>query len=311
VKIRSFNEWDQLKECYVGIADHANWPTDDPVFALEPEKTLWKETPVPSGPVPDWIIEEANEDLDGLAAILEKQDVKVNRPNNTLNFQGLGGMYNYCPRDRFLIAGREILNPAMMYPCRQMEQLCYREMLKDNTVKEMPLKQGYVLDAANICRLGDNWVFLESESGNQAAYEWLCEQYPNINIEKVNFYAGVHIDSTIVPLRQGLAICNKPRVKSKRYLPKCMKDWEIIWVEDCVASVFYQYPYASKWIGINMLVVNPTTVIMDTAQLELSKVLEKKGFTVIPHTLRHARTLGGGHHCVTLDTWRESRPHHA
>ena len=78
-----------------------------------------------------------------------------------------------------------------------------------------------------------------------------------------------------------------------------------------INHLFYQYPYSSKWIGINMLVINPTKVIMDTAQVELSKVLEKKGFTVIPHTLRHARTLGGGHHCVTLDTWRESRPHHA
>ena len=205
MKIRSFNEWDQLKECYVGVADHANWPSEDPVFANESEKTLWKETPVPSGVVPDWIIEEANEDLDLLADILVKQDVKVNRPSTALDFQGLGGMYNYCPRDRFLIAGREILNPAMMYPCRQMEQLCYRDMLKDNTVKQMPLNAGMVLDAANICRLGDDWVYLESDSGNQLAYEWLCEQYPNINIEKVNFYAGVHIDSTIVPLRQGLA----------------------------------------------------------------------------------------------------------
>ena len=44
MKIRSFNEWDQLKECYVGIADHANWPTDDPVFSQESEKTVWKET---------------------------------------------------------------------------------------------------------------------------------------------------------------------------------------------------------------------------------------------------------------------------
>ena len=181
MKIRSFNEWDQLKECYVGVADYANWPTDDPVFAKEGEKTLWKETPVPSGPVQDWIIEEANEDLDGLAEILTKQEVKVHRPNNTFNFQGLGGMYNYCPRDRFLIAGREILNPAMMYPCRQMEQLCYKEMLKDNIVKDMPLNQGLILDAANICRLGDDWVFLESDSGDQAAYERLCEQYPNIN----------------------------------------------------------------------------------------------------------------------------------
>ena len=306
MKIRSFNEWDQLRECYVGVADHANWPSEDPVFANESEKTLWKETPVPSGAVEPWIIEEANQDLDSLAAILEQQDVKVNRPSTGINFQALGGMYNYCPRDRFLIAGREILDPAMMYPCRDMEQLCYKEMLTDNTVKKMPRKEGMVLDAANICRLGKDWVYLESDSGNTKAYEWLCEQYPSINIEKVNFYAGVHIDSTIVPLREGLAICNKPRVKSKRYLPPCMKDWEIIWVEDVTASVFYQYPYASKWIGLNMLSINDHTIIVDTAQLELSTILEKKGFTVIPHTLRHSRTLGGGHHCVTLDTWREN-----
>ena len=306
MKIRSFNEWDQLRECYVGVADYANWPTEDPVFANESEKTLWKETPVPSGAVEPWIIQEANEDLDSLAAILEQQDVKVNRPSTGINFQALGGMYNYCPRDRFLIAGREILDPAMMYPCRDMEQLCYKEMLTDNTVKKMPRKEGMVLDAANICRLGKDWVYLESDSGNTKAYEWLCEQYPSINIEKVNFYAGVHIDSTIVPLREGLAICNKPRVKSKRYLPPCMKDWEIIWVEDVTASVFYQYPYASKWIGLNMLSINDHTIIVDTAQLELSTILEKKGFTVIPHTLRHSRTLGGGHHCVTLDTWREN-----
>ena len=214
-------------------------------------------------------------------------------------------MYNYCPRDRFLIAGREILDPAMMYPCRDMEILCYKDMLTENTIKKMPCKEGMVLDGANICRLGKNWVYLESDSGNIEAYDWLCKQYPSINIEKVNFYAGVHIDSTIVPLREGLAICNKPRVKTKRYLPPCMKDWEIIWVEDVTASVFYQYPYASKWIGLNMLSVNSKTVIMDTAQTELSNTLEKKGFTVIPHTLRHSRTLGGGHHCVTLDTWRE------
>ncbi len=158
MKIRSFNEWDQLKECYVGVADHANWPTSDPVFAQESEKTLWKETPVPSGPVPDWIIEEANEDLSLLVEILEKQDVKVHRPSTALDFQGLDGFSTYCPRDRFLITGREILNPAMMYPSRQMEQLCYRDMLKDNTVKEMPLNEGFILDAANIARLGDDWV---------------------------------------------------------------------------------------------------------------------------------------------------------
>ena len=55
--IHSYNEWDPLKSVVVGTATYANWPTNDPVFALEAEKTLWTETPVPSGPVPEHIIE--------------------------------------------------------------------------------------------------------------------------------------------------------------------------------------------------------------------------------------------------------------
>ena len=66
------------------------------------------------------------------------------------------------------------------------------------------------------------------------------------------------------------------------------------------------YPYASKWIGLNMLAVNSNTVIMDPAQTDLINTLEKHKFNIITHTLRHSRTLGGGHHCVTLDTWREN-----
>ena len=54
--IHTYNEWDKLQEIVVGRADYANWPTNDPVFAKESEKTLWKETPVPTGPVPQWVI---------------------------------------------------------------------------------------------------------------------------------------------------------------------------------------------------------------------------------------------------------------
>ena len=64
--------------------------------------------------------------------------------------------------------------------------------------------------------------------------------------------------------------------------------------------------YASKWIGMNTLSIDPQTVIVDAAQTEIIKELERRKFTVIPHTLRHSRTLGGGFHCVTLDTWREN-----
>ena len=289
--ISSYNEWDPLKKIVVGDATHANWPVLDKVFRAEEENTLWKETPLPSGPVPQWIIDETNEDLHILCETLAKLGVEVVRPDS-LNFQVHDGMYNYCPRDRFLVYGNTIVDPAMMYPCRDMEYQCYMDILPDAAhIYHMPRKDGLVFDAANVCRLGDSMLYLESASGNRAAYDWLCRQFPAVNIELCNFYAGVHIDSTIVPLREGLVMLNGSRVNETN-CPQVFDQWDKIYVDDVVAQGFHEYPYASKWIALNMLVVDPHTVICDKNQTELIKKLEQSSFTVIPLELRHSRTLG-------------------
>lgn len=301
--INSCNEWSPLKKIIVGDATHANWPVDDPVFKLESEKTTWRESPVPSGAVPQWIIDEANQDLDCLAATLIRLGVEVVRPA-LLDFQQHDGMYNYCPRDRLLIYGDTIVDPAMMYPCRDMERQCYQDIIDEApNYKFMPRHEGMILDAANVLRLNDQMLFLESASGNRKAYEWLQQQFPEVEIELCNFYAGVHIDSTIVPLREGLVLLNASRVNESN-CPRVFDTWEKIWIADVVAQDFYQYPYASKWIAMNMLVIDPVTVIMDAAQIQLAEILDKKGFEIVPLTLRHSRTLGGGFHCVTLDLER-------
>ena len=303
--ISSFNEWDPLKSVVVGSAKYANWPSEDPVFAQESEKTTWKETPVPSGPVPEHIVNEADEDLNTLAQTLHNLGVQVIRPTPR-NYPVTGGMYNYCPRDRLLIYGNTIIDPAMMYPCRDQEILTLDEVThKSHDLRRMPRDQGMVFDAANVCRLGNSMLFLESASGNRKAYEWLCDQIPDVTIELCNFYAGVHIDSTIVPLREGLVMLNASRVTFDT-VPKVFDGWQKIWVTDVVAQSFYEYPYASKWIAMNMLVVDPNTVIVDKNQPELIRTLESYRFTVIPLELRHSRTLGGGFHCVTLDLLRAS-----
>ncbi len=117
----------------------------------------------------------------------------------------------------------------------------------------------------------------------------------------------MHIDSTIVPVREGLVLVNASRV-NKDNLPKVFEDWEVVWIDRVVEQSFYQYPYASKWIALNMLAVDPRTVVIDKKQTRLIKLLEKQyNFTVIPLELRHSRTLGGGFHCVTLDLVRETQ----
>ena len=303
MKISSYNEWDPLREIVVGTATNANWPGTDPVYQSEKDTTLWKETPLPAGPVPEWIIEEANQDLDILSATLNRLGVQVHRPRD-MDFPALQGMYNYCPRDRLLIAGDIIVDTAMKYPCRDMEIQALAHVTDHNTVLTMPKDAGMILDAANICRLGDTWLYLESSSGNRAAAVWLQAQFPKIQIELCNFYAGVHIDSTVVPLREGLVMLNSSRVNEDN-CPQVFKTWDKIYVDDVVPQGFYQYPYASKWIAMNMLVVDPHTAIVDRHQTDLIRKLEQWSFTVIPLELRHSRTLGGGFHCVTLDTWRE------
>lgn len=302
--ISSFNEWDKLKRIVVGRADYANWPVYDKIFRAEEQNTLWKETPLPSGPVPNWIIEETEQDLQTLCSTLVSLGVEVERPES-MNFQVHDGLYNYCPRDRLLVYGDTIVNPAMMYPCRDMELQCYHDIVDEAIGYHfMPRNEGLVLDAANVCRLGDKMLFLESASGNRKAYEWLCSVFPNVEIELCNFYAGVHIDSTIVPVREGLVLLNGSRV-TEANCPKVFEHWDKIYVDDVVAQGFHDYPYASKWIALNMLVVDPHTVIVDKYQTDLIKKLEQQKFTVIPLELRHSRTLGGGFHCVTLDLWRE------
>ena len=304
MRISSSNEWGKLKSVVVGSATNANWPSTDPVFAEESRKTTWTETPVPSGPVPQWIVDEANEDLSILIDTLRKLGITVYQPYD-LDFPSIGGMYNYCPRDRLIVAGTKIIDPAMMYPCRDQELSALEFIVEaSKEIITMPRDQGMTLDAANVCRMNDRWLYLESPSGNRKAYDWLCEQLPDIQIDLVNFYSGVHIDSTISPLREGLVMLNASRVNQIN-CPKAFDGWEKIWVQDVVAQDFYQYPYASKWVGMNVLSVDENTVIIDAAQTQLIKDLESCRITTIPLTLRHARTLGGSFHCVTLDLVRE------
>ena len=55
---------------------------------------------------------------------------------------------------------------------------------------------------------------------------------------------------------------------------------------------------------MNLLNVNENLVIVDENQTKLIKTLKDYNIESIPMSMRHARTLGGGFHCVTLDLKR-------
>lgn len=301
--IKSNNEWGQLQEVILGTATNAHWPVVCSIFRNLENTTAWKETPVSSGPVDIKIIEETNEDLEKFQEILESLDIRVHRPKD-LDFRSFDGMYNYCPRDRVLIVGNIIIDAPMLYPTRKKEISAIEHLLNHCIVScEDP---SVIFDAANICRLGQDLLYLVSDSGNISGAKWLQQILPEHKIHILdNIYSGVHIDSTISPIREGLVVLNADRINNNN-LPTVFKNWDKIWIEgtNIIPQGFTNYPYASKYIALNFLTINPNLVICDPNQTYLRTELSKHKVETIGVELRHSRTLGGGHHCVTLDLVR-------
>ena len=120
-----------------------------------------------------------------------------------------------------------------------------------------------------------------------------------------NLYSFAHLDSTIIPLREGLVMYNASRVNQDNE-PKIFKSWDKIWIDECYSPVRKtNLPWgASAWIGMNLLSVNPNLVIVDRKQKHIIDKLKEYNIESIPLELRHDRLLAGGFHCVTLDLLR-------
>jgi len=188
-----------------------------------------------------------------------------------------------------------------------------------------------MFEAANTVRMGRDLLYLVSKSGNFLGAKWLQsilgEEYRVYTTDKI--YRSSHIDSTVLCLKPGLVLLNGSRV-NPRNCPKIFDKWEKIYFNDIVPfpekTVDFQRnvrrpiyeklkslgvesdlgDMSSEWIGMNILSLDKKTVVVDKRQVNLIKVLEKHGFTVVPISFRHSY-FTGGIHCNTLDTVRDSK----
>ena len=156
-------------------------------------------------------------------------------------------------------------------------------------------------------KLDDKLLYSLSHSANEAGADWLQQQV-GTEFEVIKWqvveHEITHIDSTLLSLSKDTVLVNASRVKADQ-LPYFMKDYKKIWVDDIETMAFDHFPYASKWIGMNLLSIDPNTVVVDARQKKLVEMLQANGFEIITATMRQARTLGGGFHCVTCDLERE------
>lgn len=172
------------------------------------------------------------------------------------------------------------------------------------TTEEEPL-----FDAADVLRFGRDLVVQHGFTTNLKGIDWLARHFPDHRVHTVNFPGDpypIHIDATFTPLRPGL-IVNNP----ERRLPEAQRDlferndWQIV---DAARPAHNSPPplcYSSVWLSMNVLVIDPKTVVVEESEVNMCEQLDGFGIEVVPVPFRDAYPFGGALHCATTDVYRE------
>ena len=294
--VQSDNEWGKLKEIVLGTSKFMNWSKSD----IEYNKIL-NRGKLDSGPAPDKIIHETEIALDYFQRQLENLGVKVHRPK-TMDYQKRDAFGNYCPRDTVLVVGDKVILTPTRWRTRRVEWESMIHLFPNAVKPEAPEA---MFDAANIIRCNNDIIYLVSYSGNEEGANWL-ESYlgSEYKVHRLrNVYNGMHLDTTIVPLREGLVMLNAERM-TEDDIPIFMKNWDKIWITEQDLFSQTNSKRTSKWVGMNLLSYDENTVFCDGKQRGIINKLEKRNINAIDIPLPHAKYLMGGHHCVTLDLSR-------
>lgn len=336
--LRSHNEWGRLRSVIVGRADHARVPAGD--LSLRAINYAGPSPPpIHAGPYPAQVIDEANEDLETLCRVFTDAGVTVYRPDppDTARTHGVDGWqsdgyYAFCPRDGLLVVGDTVIESPMVLRARYTDAFPYRRLLQEAMLdgarwiaapRPRLSDAGYdehadqdhkslrnlepVFDAANVLRADQDLLFLESNSGNELGARWLQQAVgPSYRVHLLRgLYSYMHLDSTISLLKPGVALLNPARLNANN-LPAFFSGWRLLWCPEPIDIGFHPpYEHASQWVGMNLLMLDEHTAIVERTQTPLITMLESEGFTVIAVPMRHARTLAGAIHCVTLDLQRD------
>ena len=304
MRISTTNEYGPLKSVIVGSVENFSWPADDVEFKEGIERSTYHETLKDRLPE-SAVLSEARDDLEALSSMLQDKGVEVHRPTIT------GPHWSYSARDVLLTVGNKVIQCPTPFTSRANEIEMYPFLHRaDAEIIKAPrpaTATDPIFDAANVLKLDDKLLYSLSHSANEAGADWLQQQVGN-QFEVIKWrvvdYDITHIDSTLLSLCKDTVMVNASRVKEHQ-LPGFMKDYKKIWVQDVEPRDFHQFPYASKWIGMNVLSIDPDTVIVDDVQVPLVENLRGHGFKIITTSMRQSRTLGGGFHCVTNDLQRE------
>ncbi|KAL8784907.1 MAG: hypothetical protein Q9195_008844 [Heterodermia aff. obscurata] len=332
------DEWSPLKAVLVGRAGHACFPAAPKAMidATMPERH--RHCFQPSTPFPARIVRKAEEELDNLATVLEAEGIKVYRSTPGIDWLASKGYTGAMPRDGLLVVGNTIIESCFAWSCRSREiQLAYASLLDElaedgqtriirrpqcafadslDIDEEKGREVSWVInnsrpafDAADFMRFGKVLLGQYSHVTNQAGMDYIRKHLPptyQLEILEVNDPAAMHIDATILPLRDGLLVYNPNKVTET-----ALRAHDVL-----TAWTLEPYPFdpkdpddpplymTSPWLSLNVLVLGER-VVVEASDHKTAAWFQSLGMHCIKCPFRHVNSIGGSFHCATVDLVRQ------
>jgi len=337
------NEWSPLRSVIVGRAAKSNFPSEPGQMMANTMPKEYVTEFRPNNPFPEFVSNNADVELDQLAAILEREGIKVYRPKN-VDWTKIGGYTGSMPRDGLMTVGNYIIESAYAWGCRQGEiALAFEDILHElaqdpsvrvirapkppdpDTLYDEPVggeNNGHddhewtinnsrpAFDAADFMRFGKTIIGQFSHVTNLKGVEYLRSQVPpgyRVEMMEVTNPSALHIDTVICPLRQGLLIYCPKRVSEKALRKhEVLKDWDLRPVPTPKPRGGPPSFTCSDWLVMNVLVLDGKSVIVDERDTEFAEWMCELGMKPVFCPLSHVNSIGGASHCATTDLVRLS-----
>ncbi|PLB53736.1 lysine amidinotransferase [Aspergillus steynii IBT 23096] len=337
--VQADDEWSPLRSVIVGRAGKACFPNAPPAMIEATMPSHHVHHFKPRRPFDQKLIAKAEAELDYFAAILQAEGVRVYRPPAGVNWLDVDGYTGAMPRDGLMSVQNTLIEACFAWPCRDQEiEIAYEfilsELAQDSRV-EIIRRPPHTLadtlldedgsqpspwvinnsrpafDTADFLRFGKTILGQLSHVTNQAGVEYIQRSLPagyQIEIIEVDDPHAMHIDATILPLREGLLVYN-PRKVTEEALRKhaVLADWDL-----------RPYPFTPKepedpplymtspYLSLNALVLDGKRVVVESSDQQTAMFYESLGMECILCPFRHVNSIGGSFHCATVDLVRDS-----
>ncbi|OKH98998.1 amidinotransferase [Streptomyces sp. CB02923] len=344
--LNSYTEWEPLREVVVGSLSGGVFPGWQESMAYTVPEAAWRLCREEGGlPLPAAHLKAAEEELDTLADVLEAEGVTVVRPDTvshqrpfrTPHWASAGGLYAGMPRDALLVVGDIVIEAPMSWRCRYHEADAFRTLIKSwfrRGARWMPAPRPQlteelyrtpggaespaaerwavtefepVFDAADFLRFGEDVVVQRSHVTNEFGIAWVRRALGaefTVSVVETDDPHAMHIDATFAPLAPGKLLVNP-----ERYVPhRLFEGWDILPAPGPTLPPDWPMYFCSPWVSMNVLSLNPETIVVERQERPLIDALTAWGFRCIPVDFRHVYSFGGSFHCVTLDTVRDGGP---